>query len=130
MATPSPTPVDPSSSRLDNSVKILSGGNRRGDPALFANCNNSFCLLRGARSIVTSLGERKSCMFMALETRSAKGTKFNRERIADIRFLSRCERIWASQGHLQVSVAVAEHRHADTGHRSNHPRVQLARICG
>src|SRR5215472_9104170 len=130
MATPSPTPVEPSSSRLDNSVKILSGGNRSRDPALVANCNSSFCLSRAATSIITLLGERKCWMFMALQYEGVKTLNLGRVCIADNRFLSQCECILASRDHLQASVAVAEHRHADTGHHSSHPKVQLARIYG
>jgi hypothetical protein len=66
MATPSPTPVEPSCSRLDNSASICSGSNRSLAPALLASSRSSFCLSETATSIATSFTERKSRMFMAL----------------------------------------------------------------
>jgi hypothetical protein len=66
MATPSPTPVEPSSSRLDNSASIWRGANRSLAPALLASSRSSFCLSETTTSIATSFTERKSRMFMAL----------------------------------------------------------------
>jgi hypothetical protein len=80
----------PSSSRLDNSVKMVSGGNRSRYPAFSAKAISSFCLLGRATSIVTSLGERNSLMFMSLQS-VGKIFGFNRERTSGSRFLSRCE---------------------------------------